>query len=168
MSHFCVVVADGARARFFSLVPARHPSVESGPKLVEQDALVNEDFRLGRAADGVPVKDRSRRASSSSHARAEDTAEMRRRQDIERKFAGKIVAEAGKRAQAMKAKVVVFAADKKMLGLLRKEETALHGLEVREIGMDLTRFEPGPLHKKLADNKLIPPELPPHEVRKFA
>ena len=41
---WCVVVADGTRARFLALEPAATPEMESSPTLSEVKDLINPDF----------------------------------------------------------------------------------------------------------------------------
>ena len=43
MSEYCVVVADGTRARFFTLEAAQFPEMESGPNLIEKKDLINPE-----------------------------------------------------------------------------------------------------------------------------
>ena len=44
MRNYLVVAADGARVRFFKLVPAEFPELESGPSLVELEDRVNPEI----------------------------------------------------------------------------------------------------------------------------
>jgi hypothetical protein len=41
-----VVVADESRARFFTVEPVELPELESGPKLIEHEDLLNPEGRV--------------------------------------------------------------------------------------------------------------------------
>ena len=45
MNQYCVVVTNGARARFFTLEEPQFPELESGPNLVELKSLQNPQHR---------------------------------------------------------------------------------------------------------------------------
>jgi hypothetical protein len=46
MNHTLVVVLNGTKARFFTLESANFPEHESGPNLIEHEALINEENEL--------------------------------------------------------------------------------------------------------------------------
>lgn len=127
---YIVVVADGTRARFFTLVPATHPEVDSGPRLVEHDDLVN-------------IVDDHRERHEAEYAR---------------RFAAEIMGRAVDLAQKNHVEHLVLAAEKHMLGLLRKtlKLPARLGIEVHELARDLVTLSPAVLHEHIAAAGLMP------------
>ena len=49
MTDYCIVVTGGGTSRFFFLESASFPEIESSPKLVECERLVNPEKGMARA-----------------------------------------------------------------------------------------------------------------------
>lgn len=156
MSDYCVVTVDSARARFFTLEPARQPGVESGPGLVEQRDLINAEAHLtgqelwsDTAAGGM--------AHTYDDHRDKHTEEFKRR------FAKLVAEQAVQLAERNGVKNLVVVAEKHMLGLLRSEMhvSPKAGFEVRELAKDLSGFSPQDLQGHLAAEGLVPPRHRP-------
>lgn len=158
MSEYTVVVTDTWRARFFTVENAKNPEVESGPKLVEQEALANPDPKLTanrRAGNGVSGRTRS--PSGGSYA----FDDHRTKHDLEalRRFVQKVAAKAVKRTQQQDARrCLVIAAEKKVLGVLRQAlaDIRTNGMEIRECDRDMAGETPAQIQTLLAKRKLIP------------
>jgi len=160
---WCVLVGDGARARFLGLEAAGSPDMESGPNLVELKNLVNPEFDTKDEQVLSDLNSGRGRAAGGGPTHAYDDHRDRRREEIERRFARTIAAEAAALVQNRRAGRLVVAAPKKMLGYLRPEiaKTVKDGVAIRELGKDVTRFRPLELHRYLADEDLLPPRRPP-------
>lgn len=154
---YLVVVADGTRARFFTLESAAHAPMESGPHLLEHDDLVNPEHKqaggdkYSSTRTGVNLNPRG----GPSHGYDDHRAQHE--QEHERHFAKDVVVHAVTLAQENQAGFLVLAAEKRMLGLLRDalRIPVKSGIEVRELAKDLTRLTPIQVHEHLAKAGLL-------------
>ena len=163
MSEYCVVVADGSRARFFSLDPVDFPEVEGGPRLTEQADLINPERDLPqRELFSAPKTIRSRPPLGGS-GHGHDDHRAQHEDEFERRFARQVAAEVVRLAQANKSRYVVLAAQPRMLGFLRQEIDVVlkNGIVVRELGKDLSKLSAAQIHDHLAKDQLLPPRKRP-------
>jgi len=158
MNEYKVVVADGLRARFFTLEGVRDPEIESGPRLVEQEALLNpakafsESERTGNSTSG-------RTRSPSGGFYAFDDHRSKHGQQALRRFAQQVVNKAIHQSHPQGPYLcVVFAAEKKLLGAMRAEWSAIktNGLEIRECDRDIVGETPVKIQELLARRELLP------------
>jgi len=158
MSEYCVVVADAARARFFTLEPAQDPETESGPRLREHKVLVNPE----REAHGRDVfrdtRSGSNRAGGGGPAHGYDDHREQHEQEFERRFARLVAAEAESLSHACGASRLILAAPPRMLGFLRRDVEALArgGMQIREAASNLTKLAPHDIQSHLAKDRLLP------------
>jgi hypothetical protein len=158
MSEYCIAVADALRARLFTLDDVEFPELESGPRLVEQACLTNPDKELPeRKMFTGDRRGRNRAPSGASYSY--DDHRGRHELDFARRFARKVVQESLRLTRSSKARCLVLAADRRMLGLLRGEMGARsrNGLEIRECDKEMTKLAPATIHERLAKQKLLPP-----------
>lgn len=137
MSEYCVVVAEGAHARIFTLEPSELPELESGPNLVERKSLADR-----RDGDGE---------ASASHER-----------ESQRKFARRLAEEIGRMVRRNGFQHLVLCADKRTLGTLRP---SLNGsmpgaIALHEVPKDLAHFNNRAIHEKLAQDGHLPRRQP--------
>lgn len=157
-SEYLVVVADGTRARFFTLEAAALPSLESSPRLTEHEDLVNVEHKQGghdkysSTRTGINLNPRG----GPSHGYDDHRAQQE--QEHERRFAADITARALSLAQQQHAGHLVLAAESHMLGLLRDalKIPAKSGIDVHDLAKDLTRLTTTQLHDQLAAAGLVP------------
>ena len=158
MSEYCVIVADAARARFFTLEPRTEPETESGPKLLERKTLVNPEgeLREGEVFDSARGG-RNRGAGGAMHGF--DDHRAHHTQEFARRFAKLVAAETLRLAKDEHARHVVLVADSRMIGLLRKEMAAheKNGLDVRDLARDMTKRTPAEIQEHLAREEFVPP-----------
>ncbi len=161
MSDFCVVVADGAKARFFTLEAADVPEMQSGPTLVERDSLTHAEATMAGRDKYSEVK--SGRNVGASGAHGYDDHRNNHDDEFDRRFAQKVAGEALKMASANRARQLIVAAEKQMLGVLRQAISvpAGAGFELRELAKDLTKFSPNEIHSYLAGENILPAQRPP-------
>jgi protein required for attachment to host cells len=152
MTKYCVVTADGGRARFFIKFPAWQASVEPRPDLVEEgEDLINAEARLTghELWSDTPA---------GGMAHTYDDHRDQHSEEFKHRFAKRIAQHALQLAQRHHAQVLIIAAEKHMLGLLRKELDASAGaLEIREVSKDLSRLGPAELQRHLAEAGVLPP-----------
>lgn len=151
MPNQCVVVADGARARFFALAVPEVPEVDGGPALLEQQELENR----GEA--------RGQKGSSGSVAEEHGA---RHQEQMGRQFAKQVALKAAHLAQAQGAQHCIVAADPKMLGMLRRELRSVGGrqLTFTELGKDLSRLSVHEIQSHLARAGHLPARRAPRSV----
>ncbi len=157
MSDYVVVVADGARARFFSLEEA--PIGEGGPNLIEHEDLVNPEAEMAGRELYTDEKSGRNKAPGGGPAHGYDDHRERHNEEIEQRFAKNVAAEAVQRVKRHGAVKLILVADKRMLGMLRSALSP-DGFRVAEVPKDLSKLKPHALHEYLAGEKLIPARKP--------
>lgn len=162
MGGYCVVTLDGTRARFFCLEKSELPGVVAGPNLVEEpEALINTEGDMpGRE---LFSDTKTGRNAEMGMAHGYDDHRDQHVDEIKRRFAKQVAAEALKLAGRHKPRTLVLAAEKQMLGFLRG---ALHvppkaGFELKEIAKDLSRLSPQELQSHLAAEGVLPARAKP-------
>ncbi len=163
MRNYLVMVADGARARFFKLLPAQLPQMESGPNLVELEDLVNPEINAKGRDLWSNLKSGRGKAPGEGSAHGYDDHREHHRDEIERRFARRVVTETGNRLNREKTDVLIVAAESRMLGMLRD---AIRGklpadLRITELDTDLSKLTPLELHAHLAQEGILPPRRSP-------
>lgn len=168
MPNQCVVIADGARARFFALRWASPPEVNGGPALLEREVLENPAKTPAsneRPSPQSEVRGQKRGVSSGS-----DEARERREEQLGRRFARQIAVRAANFARQQGAQSCVVVADPRTLGMLRRELKAVGKgqLTFTELGKDLCRLSAHEIHSHLARTGHLPARNAPRSVRPAA
>lgn len=158
MPSYCVVVADGARARFFSLKPAELPAFEGGPDLDEREDLVNPEKEQTSRELFSNLKTGRNRAPGGGPAHGYDDHRDQHEDEFERRFARRVAARIDELSPL---EHIVLVADPRLLGFLRTELAAKQGTEVRELGKDLSGLSSTEIHSHLAAAGLLPERVPP-------
>jgi protein required for attachment to host cells len=157
MDHTLVAVLDGTRARFLTLEPAEFPDLESGPNLVEQDALLNEVNEL-QGQDLWSTTKTGRHKGTGGQSHSYDDHRQNHRVEFERKFATQISAKIADLAQSHRSEQVVIAAEPQILGLMRESLGSVlpRHLRVDELAKDVCQLKPQDLHHYLASKGVLP------------
>lgn len=158
MSDYCVVVTGGAHAHFYTLEPAEFPELESGPKLVHCGDLFNpQKESAGKDLYADPKTGRGR-AARGGPAHGYDDHRSHHKDELDRRFSRKILAEICSLVKANNARCVVVVAPAPMLGMLRQELHALNkrGVEVMKVAKDMTKFSSRRIHDSLAKENMLP------------
>jgi len=160
MNQYCVVVANGTKARFFTLEAPDRPEVESGPNLIKQKDLTNFEQQGESETLWTETKSGGNRGhGGQSHGY--DDHRARHEDDVERRFANSIADEC-KRFSHNKNSNVVLVSQKRMLGHLRNAiDTRLSGVKTQELAKDLCKLSPQEIHQHLAKEHIIPERRPP-------
>ena len=168
MSKYIVVVADTQRARLFTLKDSLTPEIESSPRLIEEQALLNAEIeKNGGKLRGTPAKGRNQTGSGGSYSF--DNHQSKRLLDELRKFSGVIIKEALKQARKASAHTLVLVAEQKTLGVIRDSVSNIKqkGLQFLECDLELTGETPAKIQALLAKRKLLPAmKRPSRQVRK--
>lgn len=152
---YCVVVADGARARFFALDPAG-PRAGHAALLVEDADLINPAHHHAVGSAAMPAGE-GRRAAAGGPGRNDDASDANWRREQDRRFASLVVDKMGELCQARGVNQVVMVADARMLGLLRQKTDRLAGVALHEHSRELTGLQTVAIHHHLAAVGLLPP-----------
>lgn len=171
MSEYCVVAAEGARARIFILEPAEVPELESGPNLVERKTLANPEHKASDAEIWTDTRRGAHREHQTGQRQPHTTGVPHHNYDehrdnnqdqVDRTFARDIVTELDRLIAHNGLRRVVLCAEKQMLGHLRPEiSNHLSGnVELEEVPKDLANLSPHELHEKLAKDGHLPPRRP--------
>lgn len=138
---YCVVVANGNQAKFFTLEEAAQPEYQSSPNLVETQSINHPDYH-----------------PSWSEERMDDI-EIDKHNNVEhdRRFASDIAQAASQFTRRHHISDVVVVSQSRMLGHLRQAlQQKLRGVSTQELVKDLSKLNPHELHSVLAKEKLIP------------
>jgi len=158
---YCIVVADGARARLFTL----DDSVlePPGPDLVEREDLANPEHKLAGRDKYSTTRTGSNLNPQKGPAHGYDDHRDKEEREHERRFAHDIASHAVALAQRERSYQLVVVAEKRMLGLLRETLVlpAKSGIELRELAKDLTQLSATELQAHLAEAGLVPARQAP-------
>lgn len=162
MADCCVVVADAARARFFTLESPVDPDFEPGPNLIEQAGLDNAEATMqGKEKYSDNKSGRNMGGTGVTHG----FDDHRDKHDAEnhRRFAQRVVSEAVSLANKTNARQLVITAEKQMLGMLRQAMSGSNhnAFEIKELAKDLTKLSVHDIHKHLAGEQLVPAQRRP-------
>lgn len=161
MTQWCILVADGARARLFRANMQEESA--KGAELVERQDLVEPERGL---ADREIFSDKAGRNRPGSGF---EDHRRRHRDEVERKFAKRIAAAVAQELQGEPADALVVVADPRLLGLLRGAlDTSVPGAPPRiEVSADLTWQALPRLQHALAQLGVLPDRpryTPPRHV----
>lgn len=140
-----VVVANGAHVRFFNLETSGDPALESGPRLVEQECLVN------------PQQEASGRELWSDGGHGYDDHRDQHRAEYGKRFLQEAASMLKKLAVQNKVTRVVLAAESRVLGMLRQILDSKNGFDLLEVGKDYSKFSAQELQAQLALLGMIAP-----------
>lgn len=152
---WCIVIANGARARFFTLQPTsrQHPPPEV--VLQERDDLVHPNPRTAHSVALHGGND-TRRTASGGAGRNDDASEANWRREQDRRFAAQIVDKTAECCRQWHASDAVLVADKRSLGLLRQKRDRLSHITVHELSRDLSHVTLPALYECLRAAGLVP------------
>ena len=158
---YCIVVADGSRARLFTL-EAGAPDTP-GPDLVEHEDLANPEHKLAGRDKYSTTRTGSNLNPQKGPAHGYDDHRDKEEREHERRFAHEVASHAVALAQRRHSYQLVIVAEKRMLGLLRETLVlpARSGIELRELAKDLTRLSAIELQAHLAGAGMLPARQAP-------
>lgn len=156
MSRYCIVVAEGSKARFFTVEPAEIPEMETGPHLIEHKQIENPEHQAH--ADHLWTDRMGRNRSVGMRGHRYDDHRVQRTDEMERRFAREITRELDHMARGNGTRHVVVCAEKRMLGFLRRDldRAVPEGAELHEVAKDLAKLTPRQLHDHLARDGHLP------------
>ena len=152
----CVIVANGSRARFFSLKRPEFPELNDRPRLVERDEVFEPELQE-RALDlWTERTGMNRGAGSGSHSY--DDHRNQHQAEFERRFAKQIADRATKLVRSSGANSVVVCGVQRQLPLLKSMlENNLSGIHIQQLAKDLLKLDSQTLYEHLHREGLLPP-----------
>jgi protein required for attachment to host cells len=157
MNHTLVAVLNGTKARFFTLEFADFPEHESGPNLIEHEALINEENELaGEELWASSKTGRNRGSVGQSHSY--DDHRQNHVVEFEQRFSQKIVSRMQSLIELHNIRHLLLVAEPQMLGIVREPINAeiSKTIEIKELAKDLCQFSVRDLHEYLASKKFLP------------
>ncbi len=161
--NYCIVVADGSRARFFTLEQPGIPELEGGPDLTEQRDLVNPEKEQRSRDIFSNLKSGRHQGPAGGPGHDYDDHRGRHVDEIERRFARRLSAEISDFARERRVEQLVLVADPRMLGFLRNAlgSRLQSGMQIAELTRDLSSLTAPRIHARLADAGLVPARAAP-------
>jgi protein required for attachment to host cells len=152
-----VVVANSAHVRFFNLQDTENPAYESGPRLIEQECLVNPQQEAPGRELWSDSKSGRNRSSGGGGAHGYDDHREQHRAEYGKRFLQQAAAMLKKLAAQNKVTRVVLAAETRVLGLLRQALEGKNDFDLLEVGKDYTKFTAQELQAQLASQGMLAP-----------
>ncbi len=156
--NYCIVVADGSRARFFTLERPEIPEFEGGPDLTEHRDLVNPEKEQRSRQIFSNLKSGRNQAHGNGPGHGYDDHRGRHEGEFVRRFARRLVGEIATFAGEQRVDQLVLVADPRMLGVLRDElgSGLPAGMHITEFTRDLSSLSAPSIHARLATEGLVP------------
>jgi protein required for attachment to host cells len=165
MARTCIIVADGARARFITLEIPEDPPIEGGARLVEHEDLVNPEADV--PARGL-FSDRagSAHASPKGAAHALDDHREDHERETERRYVRQLMEHAEGFVKAQQATRLMFVAEPRLLGTWREQQPydRLRAVEIVEVGENLSRRPLDQIQSVLALRGAVPAARAPQNA----
>lgn len=162
MVRTCIVVADSARARFFTLEVPIEPLLDGAVRLVERGDLVNPEAEL---PEQELFSDRPGRghASSTAPAHGLDGQRSQHRRERERRHARRVAVEIEQFVARQEATQLLLVAEPRLLGVLREQldERRLRVGQIVEIPENLSRRSLREIQSSLVRRAAVPRSAPP-------
>jgi len=158
MSPVLVVVADGAKARFFSLEVKELVEGELGPYLLEDETLVNPvQMQQGQQLWSGPESQAGHFQEGKSQAHSYDDRRRDHEVEFERRFAQSIAEQILSRVQTHQLQSLLLIAEPRILGLLREVliPALPKALKLSELDKNLCHQKPQELYEYLASRDLL-------------
>lgn len=164
MDTLCIIVADGARARFFSAVPVRSTGAL---RLEESSCLVEPERQLSGKDVFSSVKSGRKQSPGRGPAHGMDDHRMGHRREVEGRFAKRIADEAAQLSSRFDAVELVVVAEPRLLGFLRPRlDAALpRALRRTEIAEDLSWHALPRIRRALERRGVLPKRATPRSRR---
>jgi protein required for attachment to host cells len=158
MSSVLVVVADGAKARYFTSEVKELAQGEIGSYLHEDESLINPDqLEEGKELWSGPESQAGHYQQGKSKAHSYDDHRKDHEHEYERRFARSITEQILIRAHNHQLQRLLVIAEPRLLGLLREVLVPKlpKTLELTEIDKDLCHLRPQELHEYLTQRDLL-------------
>ncbi len=158
MTDTLIVVVNREQARFFTLEPVSLPEIESGPRLVECQDLINPEAMMGAQERYTDSKTGRGSAPGGSAVHGYDDKRDQHLDEIRKRFAARVLEETRRLAKRKKASTIVVASSPRMGSFIYPgfEIISGQGYQVRKITKNIIKLPPRKIHAQLAAMELVP------------
>jgi protein required for attachment to host cells len=158
MNKYLVAVIDGTKARFLTLKPSELPGYDSGPNLIEHEALLSSNNEL-QGQDLWTSTKTGRNRGVAGQAHSYDDGRDNHMVEFERRFTQNIAAKIANLIQAHQIQQLLMIAEPRILGFMRETLTPIlpRNIKTQELAKELCHLKPYELHEYLASKQLLPP-----------
>jgi len=162
MTRTCIIVADSAHARFFTLEVPEDASIDGGAHLLEHQDLVNPEADMPESKLFCDRRGRAH-ASPRGAAHALDDGRERHRAELARRFVRRVVGEAERFVEREDARRLLLVAEPRLLGVLREQlhPERLPQVEIGEVGENLSQRPVAQIQSVLALRGVVPTAAAP-------
>lgn len=162
MAQHCVVLVDGAHARFLSLGTSEADATEGGPNLVEVSDLINPEGAMSGGELWSENKT-GRGTGGGGQAHGYDDHRENHEEEYRKRFAKEVARGAVDLIQKQKADHITVAAQSRMLATVKAELTSLlpGGVRLQEVAKDISKLSASQVHEYLSKENLIPARKAP-------
>lgn len=163
MAQHCIVLANGAHARFLSLVSSEVDATEGGPNLVEISDLINPEGAMSGGELWSENKT-GRGTGGGGQAHGYDDHRDNHEEEYRKRFAKEIARGVADMVQKHKADCITVAAQSRMLATVKAELESLlpGGVQLQEVAKDISKLSAPQVHEYLANENLIPARKAPN------
>ena len=157
MNQSLVAVIDGTKARFFTLQSVSLPEYQSGPNLIECNAISDRAKELHGKELWANIKTgRNRVKGSRSHGY--DDRRTSHINQFELRFAKEIVNQILQLTQTYRDPEIILVAEPQILGIVREVLNPLisKNLKIKELAKDLCKLKSQAIHEYLAKKNILP------------
>jgi hypothetical protein len=158
MREHLIAVVNDEKARLFTLEPVKVPELESGPRIVEVNDLINPEAMVGDQERYSDSKTGRGAAPRGGPVHGYDDRREKHLEEIRRRFSAAVLKEIEQLARTQRAATIIVAASAPMRqhvypGL---ERLMKQGYEVSRVAKNMIKFSPQDLHAYLAGLGLVP------------
>jgi hypothetical protein len=158
MVDYLIVAVNLEKARFFALKPAEFPELESSPRMVEYDALINPVAMTDAHLIYTDSKTGRGTAPSGGPVHGYDDKRDRHVDELRRRFADLILLRIKELSTSNDARRIVFIPSARMRQFLNPGLNALkqQGFMINKVSKNMINFSPQKIHAHLAKEGLVP------------
>jgi len=158
MGEYLIAMINDEKARLFTLKPVRFPTLESGPRIVELEDLINPEAMVGDQERYSDSKTGRGTAPRGGRVHGYDDRREQHLDEVRRRFSASVMMEIQKLVKAHHARKVIVAASSPMRqhifpGL---ENLSKQGYEVSKVAKNMINLPPQRIHAHLSGMNLVP------------
>jgi hypothetical protein len=158
MGDHLIVAVNRQQARFFTLEPVDFPELESGPRIVELEALINPEAMVDSRQMYTDSKTGRGTAPQGGPVHGYDDKRDQHLDELRRRFAGSVNAQIRRLAKSLKVRtlVVVYSARMRQFMNPDLDHLSKQGYAIHKVAKNMIKFTPQRIQDQLAGMGLVP------------
>ena len=158
MGEHLIVVVNDEKARLFTLEPVKFPLLESGPRIVELEDLINPETMVGDQERYSDSKTGRGAAPRGGPVHGYDDKREHHLDELRRRFSARAMKEIYRLAKAQHVGTIIVASSASMRQHVHSDLETLskQGFEVAKVAKNMIKFSPQRIQAHLADMGLVP------------